>query len=147
MPRRYYQVIVASFIGHVVASTAASAGNISLETVSDLSVSCKVYERLNSEKTDIPTDAVLLAVSCRVFFQGFIAGHNTVLAWAHEKGTVTEVAINRLTMYCAPRDATIRSAITKFLTWADSHPEAQQWLAGLGVGWALETAWPCGKEI
>ena len=95
----------------------------------------------------MPVGNVMAALACRQFIQGFLAGHSAVLAWAHTKSPVRDIVVEDLPIYCVPADATVGMAITSFLTWADKHPESWPTLAGIGVGWALATTWPCAKSI
>ena len=147
MTQRHRLAAIGLVLGYIFVSAVASANAFSIQTVEDLFDSCNAHEHAIAEGNDISVDKAMSALACRIFVQGFIAGHNTVLAWAHEKGTVAEATVKELTVYCVPPDATVGSAIAAFLNWAERNPQSWQSLAGMGVGWAFETAWPCAKSI
>lgn len=147
MSQRFRLAIIGPIVGCIFISATASANSYTVETVKDLLDFCRVHEQLIAEKDDTPIGKIMSAFACRHFVQGFLAGHNTVLAWANAKSSVAGMVIEDLPIYCVPPNATVGSAIASFLIWADSHPESWQSLAGIGVGWALEATWPCAKSI
>lgn len=147
MHRLLRWAIIVSISVYLFPSTAVPADMVNVRTVEDLLKSCTAHKRFYVGNSDGSVQEAMSALNCRLFFQGFTEGHNMVLAWGHLSGTVSDAAINELTMFCPPPDATVDLGIEKFLAWAKAHPDQWTNLPGVGLGSALQDAWPCPKSF